>query len=178
MGRPALGQRASGRGRGLKLPRVSPGLSPRLTEGHSPCTWDCWKLFPGAKWKFPATCRRHSRHPLRAWAGPGFPVAWGQPTARPGPPGPSPSRTLLTSKKPYTWQPSFFCSCIFWLKPSRRHCSIVSGFLKAQPRRRYASRTSSQVLQHLQERGQADGSQRRRHTAGTAGNHAGAVLPP
>lgn len=101
MGRPALGQRASGRGRGLKLPRVSPGLSPRLTEGHSPCTWDCWKLFPGAKWKFPATCRRHSRHPLRAWAGPGFPVAWGQPTARPGPPGPSPSRTLLTSKKPH-----------------------------------------------------------------------------
>lgn len=65
----------------------------------------------------------------------------------------SSSCTLLTSRKPYTWQPSFFCSCIFWLKPSRRHCSMVSGFLKAQPRRRYASRTSSQELQHLQRGG-------------------------
>lgn len=32
---------------------------PRLALDHSPCTWDCWKLFPGAKWKFPATCGRH-----------------------------------------------------------------------------------------------------------------------
>lgn len=45
------------------------------------------------------------------------------------------SLTLLTSRKPYTWQPSFFCSCIFWLNPSLLHCSMVSGFLKAQPRR-------------------------------------------
>lgn len=62
----------------------------------------------------------------------------------------NPSLTLLTSRKPYTWQPSFFCSCIFWLNPSLLHCSMVSGFLKAQPRRLYASLTSSQVLQHLQ----------------------------
>ena len=62
----------------------------------------------------------------------------------------NPSLTLLTSRKPYTWQPSFFCSCIFWLNPSLLHCSMLSGFLKAQPRRLYASLTSSQVLQHLQ----------------------------
>lgn len=62
----------------------------------------------------------------------------------------TPSLTLLTSRKPYTWQPSFFCSCIFWLNPSLLHCSMLSGFLKAQPRRLYASLTSSQVLQHLQ----------------------------
>ena len=62
----------------------------------------------------------------------------------------NPALTLLTSRKPYTWQPSFFCSCIFWLNPSLLHCSMLSGFLKAQPRRRYASLTSSQVLQHLQ----------------------------
>lgn len=35
------------------------GLKPPqpVMQDHSPCTWDCWKLFPGAKWKFPATCR-------------------------------------------------------------------------------------------------------------------------
>lgn len=60
--------------------------------------------------------------------------------------------TLLTSKKPYTWQPSFFCSCIFWTNPSLLHCSMVSALLKAQPRRLYASLTSSQVLQHLHTR--------------------------
>lgn len=120
-------------------------LDTRLVLDHSPCTWDCWKLFPGAKWKFPATCRDMSSHsPLALWSPPSL--------ARPSHLAFFPPGTLLTSKKPYTWQPSFFCSCIFWLKPSRRHCSIVSGFLKAQPRRRYASRTSSQLLQHLQGR--------------------------
>lgn len=79
------------------------------------------------------------------------------------------SCTLLTSRKPYTWQPSFFCSCIFWLKPSRRHCSMVSGFLKAQPRRRYASRTSSQELQHLRRGGAGGGSERHPKSAGTLG---------
>lgn len=117
--------------------------TPRRTRAHSPCTWDCWKLFPGAKWKFPATCRgcslSFSNPPsglLRASVGRRFTVERRQPTAQLALPCLSPSHTLLTSKKPYTWQPSFFCSCIFWLKPSRRHCSIVSGFLKAQPRRR------------------------------------------
>ena len=85
------------------------------------------------------------------------------------------SCTLLTSRKPYTWQPSFFCSCIFWLKPSRRHCSMVSGFLKAQPRRRYASRTSSQELQHLKRGGAGGASERHPKSAGTLGNKA---VPP
>ena len=63
----------------------------------------------------------------------------------------NPSLTLLTSRKPYALQPSFFCSSIFWLNPSLLHCSTLSGFSKAQPRHPYASLASSQVLQHLQE---------------------------
>lgn len=164
----ALGQRQKSI-RQRKGPSNSPGVPADL--GCLPCTWDCWKLFPGAKWKFPATCGEMPSHPPAISSFPFVlcPLRASVPSSHSGRgPTHSPaglsrlgsSCTLLTSRKPYTWQPSFFCSCIFWLKPSRRHCSMVSGFLKAQPRRRYASRTSSQELQHLRRGGAGGVSER------------------
>ena len=57
--------------------------------------------------------------------------------------------TLFTSRYPYTSHASPFCDVILSLHPSRLHCSISCALLKAQPFRLYASRTSSQLLQHL-----------------------------